>query len=54
MPRKTGNIAYDVFMRRVPFLRGALVGAKWVRVYRSKGRGRGKQIKWHCRSTGRA
>lgn len=37
---------FEILMKRAPFLFGAAAGSKWVRVYRSKGRGRGKRVVW--------
>ena len=42
----TDTLMSDALRRNAPFLFGIAVGAKWVQQYRSKGRNRGKRLKW--------
>lgn len=38
---------YRMFKRKYGFLIGVNKGWQWVQVYRSKGRGRRKKLRWH-------
>lgn len=45
MPNCEPCLVKNIF-KKIKFMKGYSIGWEWVAVYRSKGKGRGKRIKW--------